>query len=322
MLRARKRAPGDGMNDTDWTRRRCLVLPPGTFLGEGSAWSAYILPFLEEGAAFQRLRIGENEAENNQWAHEGDYSSVDQLPDNYSNIRLVETVFSVFRCPTAGLPEHQYDKSYDGWVVMDRVPASYLGVVSGLQVRQHPVWQMRMKRSPPENRAFKGVDGVLVAIHKDEDRKVGVIKLVKVRDGLSKTCIVGETYHDFNTQWEWGRQAEAQAGNRVDHWYGGSDDVDTTPFVDMSEFLGSTGVPMNIQRNSAKNQKACVSPESSECQAMQLAFGSDHPGMCHMLFLDGHVEQIQEDVDPLIWSAYGTRASQTLSENTGGAGRD
>ncbi len=79
---------------------------------------------------------------------------------------------------------------------------------------------------------------------------------------------------------------------------------------------------MNIQRNSLKNQEDCLSPQSGPCQALQLAFGSDHPGVCNMLFLDGHVEAIPEEVDAEVWSDYGTRAGQTISESTGGANRD
>ena len=298
------------------------VLPPGTYLGEGSAWSAYILPYLEEGAAFSSLKIGDDDSQNNQWAHNGDYGSVADLPDNYQNIRLVETVIQVYRCPSGGLPDHQYDKSFDRWVVMNRVPASYLGVVSGLQVRQHPVWQMRAKKRPPENPGYPGVDGVLVAIHKDEDRAFGSIPLRKIKDGTSKTVIVGETFHDSATQELWGPNGEPEAGNRADHWFGGSDDVDTTPFVDLSEFLGSTAIPMNIQKDSADNQQFCLAPESAECQAIQLAFGSNHTGVTNMLFVDGHIESISEDVDPLVWSNYGTRASQTVASNNDGGGRD
>ena len=145
---------------------------------------------------FEDLSIGETDQGNFQWAHNGDYQDVASLGPSYQNIRLVETVINVYRCPSARLPEHQYDKTYDNWVVMQRVPASYLGVVSGLQVRQHPVWQMRVRKSPPENPAYPGADGVLVGIHHDEDRAFGAISLRKIKDGTSKTCVVGETWHD------------------------------------------------------------------------------------------------------------------------------
>ena len=298
------------------------VLPPGAFLGEGSAWSAYILPYLEEGAAFEALQIGDNDQNNFQWAHNGDYNDVADLGPNYQNIRLVETVINVYRCPSGGLLDHHYDKTFDGWVVMERAPGSYLGCVSGLQVRQDPVWQMRLKRSPPENPGYKGVDGVLVGIHKDEDRKFGSIPFRKIKDGTSKTCLVGETVHDTATEELWGPNGEPREGNRADHWYGGSDDVDTTPFVDLSEFLGSTGVRPNIQLDSAQNQQYCLDPGSAECQAIQLAFGSRHQGITNILFVDGHIEAIPDDVDTLVWSGLGTRSSQTISSTTGGGTRD
>ena len=119
------------------------TLPPGCFLGEGSAWSAFILPYLEEGVAFDWLTIGENDAGNWQWASSAPYADATKLPDNYRNIRVVETVMTVYRCPSAGLPEHQTDVSADGWFVMRRSPGSYIGVVSGLEERQHPLWRMR-----------------------------------------------------------------------------------------------------------------------------------------------------------------------------------
>lgn len=146
------------------------ALPPGAFLGEGSAWTAYILPYLEEGNAFAALTIGETKTGGNfQWGSQQEYNDPAELGPDYVNIKLVETLISVYRCPSAGLFEHQRDLSYDRYWVMKRVPASYLGVVSGLQTRQHPVWRMRIQKYPPMNPSYEGVDGVLVGIHKDED---------------------------------------------------------------------------------------------------------------------------------------------------------
>ena len=288
-------------------------LPPGAFLGEGSAWSAYILPYLEEGAAFADLHIGEIErGPNNQWANDGPYGDVSELDKYHQNIRLVETVISVYRCPSAGLLEHQLDKSFDGWYVMQRVPASYLGVVSGLQTRQHPIWRMRIQRHPVQNPSYEGVDGVLVGIHYREDVANGQIPIRKVLDGTSKTLMIGEALHDTDTQSINGPLGEAEAGSRKDHWFGGSDDIDTTPFCDLSEFLGSTGVGINLQGSSSENQEKCLRPESPECQALQLSFGSAHPGIVQMAFVDGHLESIAEDIDKQVWSDYGTRSSQTL----------
>jgi hypothetical protein len=85
--------------------------------------------------------------------------------------------------------------------------------------------------------------------------------------------------------------------------------------------LGSTGVPINYQRSSAQNKAWCAgSGESPECQALQLSFGSKHPGITLMVFCDAHVETVAEDIEKPIWSDYGTRASQVLN-NEGGPQR-
>jgi prepilin-type N-terminal cleavage/methylation domain-containing protein/prepilin-type processing-associated H-X9-DG protein len=296
-------------------------LPPGCFLGEGSAWSAFILPYLEEGNAFDWLTIGETDAGNYQWGYSGgQYSDARTLGNSYRNIVVIETVMNVYRCPSAGIPEHQTDLSNDSYWVMRRSPASYLGVVTGLETRQHPSWRLRYLRNPPENPDYPGVDGVMVGLHHRDEARTRV-KLRMITDGTSKTAMVGEALHDGDTQEAKGQVKEAEQGNRKDHWWGGSDDIDTTRsgdvYMDMSEFLGSTGVPINVQRDPSQNQAMCANPNSPECQALQLSFGSNHSGIAQMLFCDGHVEAVPEDIEAKVWSDYGTRASQVLQQ--GGA---
>jgi prepilin-type N-terminal cleavage/methylation domain-containing protein/prepilin-type processing-associated H-X9-DG protein len=299
------------------------TLPPGAFLGEGSAWSAFILPYLEEGNAFNWLTIGENDQGNYQWANSGPYADASKLDKYHRNIIVVETPMSVYRCPSAGLPEHQTDRSSDGWWVMRRSPASYIGVVSGLETRQHPSWRMRLQKAPVENPFFPGVDGVLVGLDHDTEAKTR-IKMRMITDGASKTGLVGEAVHDIETVEEEGATVnEQKPGSRQDHWWGGSDDIDTTldssnPYRDLSEMLGSTGVPINFQKTPSVHKAWCAgSGESPECQKLQLGFGSKHSGITQMVFCDGHVESVQEDIDAQLWSDYGTRASQTLY-NEGG----
>ncbi|MFO0790984.1 MAG: DUF1559 domain-containing protein [Pirellulales bacterium] len=289
-------------------------LPPGCFLGEGSAWSAFILPYLEEGNSFNWLTIGETNAANWQWAHPGPYSDSTTLPNNFRNIRVVESVVSVYRCPSAGLLEHQLDVSSDGWFVMRRSPASYLGCVSGLEERQHPLWRMRFQKAPIQNPLYQGVDGVLVGLDHEEEANTR-IKFKMVTDGISKTALAGEAVHDTEAVEAKGSQPEPEPGGRKDHWWGGSDDIDTSPFMDLSEMLGSTGVPINAQN--IYSQRDCDSnPNSPECQKLQLSFGSKHPGIAQMVFCDGHVEGVADDIDKQVWSDIGTRASQSLTSGS------
>ncbi|MDZ4659425.1 MAG: DUF1559 domain-containing protein [Bythopirellula sp.] len=295
--------------------------PPGALMFEGSAWSIYLLPYLEQGAAFAGLEIGETRAGNNQWASENEYTDATKLGPDYRNVQIIETVIDTYRCPSMGLPAHQLDRSSVGWWVMNRVPASYIGVATGLQRKQFPSYFLRGREAPPEAAFYQGADGVLYGIHKDEDSSDKGMKIQRIEDGTSNTVIVGETWHDIVTEEKFGPNGEPAAGNRKDHWWGGSDDIDTTlgnnDVRDLSEFLGSTAVAINYHRTPEENQKFCQSSTDSRCQALQLAFGSEHPQSVNMSFCDGHVENVAEDVDEKVWSDYGTRASQTL---TGGGG--
>lgn len=299
-------------------------LPPGAYLGEGSAWSAFILPHLEQGAAFNHLEIGEDDEGNYQWgSNGGEYGDPGELGPQFRNVLLVETVFPVLRCPSMAMPEHLYDMSADSYLVMRRVPGSYLGVASGLAQAQFPSFWLRVQKHPSAQPLWEGADGALVGVHHQEDRGFGQISLRKILDGTSNTLLMGEAVSDYETIEQVGRTPEDRRGDRKDHWYGGSDDIDTkissNSFSDISEFLGSTGVGINLQGSSEENMRICSSPDSPACQALQLSFGSEHKGVVQMAFVDGHIEAIAEDIDLQTWSDMGTRASQEF--NNGGADR-
>jgi prepilin-type processing-associated H-X9-DG protein len=218
------------------------------------------------------------------------------------------------------LPEHQLDVTADNYYIMRRSPCSYLGVATGLQTKQYQAGDTYFLKGRPGpqdgNEGYDGADGVLYGIDKDDLSDKGV-KLPFIEDGTSNTAMVGEAVHDYETQEQWGPNGEDKAGNRKDHWWGGSDDIDTHPASDLSEFLGSTGVPINFQGLASENQQMCSNADSNRCQMLQLAFGSEHTGVVQMVFCDGHVQIVQEDVDLVVWSDYGTRSGQTF--NTDGS---
>jgi len=305
---------GLAMNNYEGTNKH---LPPGALMNEGSAWSAYLLSYLEGGNAFRQLKIGDNPAFNSQWGHPGGpYPDAKLLPDNERNVQVVETVMQHYRCPSVGLPEHQLDVTADSYWIMKRSPVSYIGVASGLVVKQYEGGDVYFLKGHPKpedgNAFFDGADGVLYGVDKDDKSDKGV-KFAWIEDGTSNTVMVGEAVHDYVTQENNGGTAENRAGSRKDHWWGGSDDIDTSPGSDLSEFLGSTAVPVNYQRGTPEeHQQWCSNPDTTQCQSLQLAFGSEHPGIAQMVFCDGHVEQIQEGIDALTWSDYGSRSSQVL----------
>ncbi|TWT87612.1 putative major pilin subunit [Pseudobythopirellula maris] len=301
-------------------------LPPGALMGEGSSWSAYIQPYMEGQTVFDLFEFATDPGEDgsHQWGYPGgQYGDSADLPEEYKNVRGVEVVIAALRCPSANLPPHQTEVSNDDYWVMRRVPISYIGVASGLVTRQYPSYELRVQKSPSDNPAYQGADGTLVGVHWIEDIRTGSIPLRKITDGTSKTAIIGEAAHDWQAIEEDGTTNEALEGNRKDHWWGGSDDIDTArgaSFLDVSEFLGSTGVPPNLGLVTSENKAICnAGPDKPDCQALQLSFSSLHPGVVMMTYVDGHTEAVIDSIDEQVWSDIGTRASQTYE--TGGGVR-
>jgi prepilin-type N-terminal cleavage/methylation domain-containing protein/prepilin-type processing-associated H-X9-DG protein len=277
-------------------------MPYGCNMNEGALWSGKLLPYLEETAAADILEMKDDVSGNYQWAWSSPYGNVSQLGEYGKQIKACEMVIETYRCPSAALPPHQTDKSSDGWYVMQRVPGSYLGCASGLVKQQFP------------STVLRNADGVFYGVENDPSKGDTPVAFRKVTDGLSKTILVGEAVHDAEEQELIGSGIKRQVvpGNHKDHWYIGSDDVDTSPVRDVSEALGSTGVGINLHKNHGQAVQWCTNPVSAECQALQLSFGSEHPGSVQVVFCDGHVEVIQEGIDLNTWSDLGTRSGQVL----------
>ena len=102
---------------------------PYGFMGaEGTAWSGYLLPQLENDTHYSGFVYNQSEGSTAmQWAHVPPVSPHQVT----AKITACEQVFTFYRCPSAGLPEHIYDISMDSWIVPKRSPASYLGCASG-----------------------------------------------------------------------------------------------------------------------------------------------------------------------------------------------
>jgi prepilin-type N-terminal cleavage/methylation domain-containing protein/prepilin-type processing-associated H-X9-DG protein len=270
-------------------------LPIGANCGEGSTWSLHILPYMEEESLKNLMIVEESDRVNYQWAYPGPYRR--PLKEEHRNIEVVETPISLYRCPSMPGPDQQYDISSDNWHVMARAPGSYLGCASGLVKNQN---------TP---RCMMDLDGVLFG-HENKDLKEKShrpIQFKKIKDGTSKTVLLGEALHDTLTESLRGRKREHEKGDRKDHWYVGSDDIDI--YNDPSEVLGSTAVQPNLQ---SIYQCTPENATSAECQELQLSFSSAHPGMCHVALCDGSVRSVEESIDEIVWRDMGTRAGQTM----------
>lgn len=285
------------------------TLPYGAVLTEGSMWSLYLAPYMEQQSIRNLVHVNKftingegvvNLLEDGyNYANAGPYDSAKIATQAGSaNLIACETPVSVYQCPSAGFnPSGQYDVSKDNFHVMKRQPCSYIGNASGLIKTQ-------LGAGEPGGATFqhdrmKNLDGVLFC-----NSRIG---LKQILDGTSNTLLVGEAFHDWDAVDQRGTTAENPAGNRQDHWYFGSDDIDTNPGWDPSEGLGSTSIPMNLQKPGVDQ---CATPTSAECQELQLCFGSTHPGGMNAVKCDGSVEFITDGIDAVAWSALGTRDSQ------------
>ena len=244
---------------------------------QGAGWSAFILPQLEGQAEYDR--IGWLDTDPWSQAPPGSESSMS------SNERLCATVNPHFRCPSAVGPEHLYclDEEPVYWVTFNRVPCNYIANASGTAIDQY---------LDPNSPGMMKEDGV---IWND-----GSAPIRKISDGTSHTLLVGEALPEYFVP----AVGTLEPPGTKDHWYIGSSDIDTQrpPNVfgwDVSEFLGSTGAPINVRKGEP---------------GYELSFSSAHSGGTNVVLCDGSVHLIAEDIDPQTWSHLGQRADgQTIS---------
>lgn len=288
--------------------------PMGAEFGVGTAWSALILPFMEQTAAYNILTFQEDSQGNYQWA-----AGLPGIPGEtalnhpafgfFRNIFVCETPFSVFRCPSSAFPESAADISGDNWIVQKRTPSNYLGCVSGVLADDR---RPRVVSSPWGGsgtvEVISDLDGIFIQkMNHQRIKRNGASygltgsRIGDITDGTSNTICVGEAEPDLQVLPDMGvvREDNRPMFGRKDHWPIGSDDVDTTNQGDMSEHLGSTGVLMNHPR---------VPPGTPEFAAYELSFGSRHTGGANFGLADGSVRFLTDSIDRVTYSALGSRA--------------
>ena len=294
--------------------------PLGAEFSVGSGWTSFVMPYIEQDSVFKGLTFREDSVSNTQWAQPlpGTAGDPTSTSDTIRNLGFCETKFKMLRCPSSTMPENMPDISGDNWIVLRRAPANYLGCVSGRWVDdRRPVVAARPWGGSGTVEDIHTADGIFGArLANQRITRNGVsyggytsgATMTSITDGTSNTIAIGEAEGDNTAVGEAGttRENNASGNGRKEHWAIGSDDVDTTNQGDMSEFLGSTGVPLNMPKPTSFG---------AAFAAYEFSFGSRHTQGANFLFADGSVKFIRQSVSAATYSALGTRAGGEVIGN-------
>jgi prepilin-type N-terminal cleavage/methylation domain-containing protein len=199
-----------------------------------------------------------------QWAESNNWDSA-----NTPNQRACETLIKTYRCPSAAIPEHVNNQS-----IPKRVPACYRGVASSTADSDDP-----STSAVGRHLELKDLEGIFFG-----DSRIG---FKDITDGTSNTFMVGECY------WE----KYSQDGNQMDFWYIGSPQIDPWPSAtEFSEFVGSTGVPINARKIAATSG-----------YVKELSFTSFHPNGTMFTMGDASVRFVPYSIESATYKALGSR---------------
>jgi len=286
---------------------------------EGGHWSAFTLPFVEHENLQNLMTFGSTN-----WARSVAYNNPDpNSPDPVERqVYTCENPPPFYRCPSTATPDKVFDASTwnPPWFVAGRVPANYLGVVTGIQpVDWKPAWGWgattidNWDGNPTLHPSE--LDGMIILRPRgpsgEENRianggMASRIRFTDVRDGTSNTLMIGEAEPD--------PQLTSFASNREtpntgikDHWCMGGDDMDNWEGTDWSECGGSTGVAINYRRPGPEFPSPFGLDSNREWGEFEVSFSSNHSGGANFCRGDGSVSFIQDTIDRFILSALGTR---------------
>lgn len=185
------------------------------------------------------------------------------------NAHACTVMLPFYRCPSSHAAE--YHSSGQG--IPNRVPSTYLACATGT---------IRRESGPGPRVTYPFLDGMF---YRDSS-----VRDADIHDGLSSTIAIGESLFRIDVN------GPDHSGliQVVDHWYIGSHEMHSTN--ESSETLGSSAVAINS-----------VLRDGIFADEMELCFSSYHPGGAQIVFADGHVDIMSEDIDRAVWSALGTR---------------
>lgn len=285
---------------------------------EGGHWTAFILPYIEQGNVADALTFGSTDFASSAARNNASITSPDRIE---RQIAACELVIPAFRCPSSVHNAPIFDASVYSppWFVAARQPANYLAVVTGIQPNDwKPSWGWgRSNRatwgSGQITKSHAELDGIFGTRHPERCRlsQGGMgssIRFADVVDGLSNTLMLGEAEPDPDLASIASTQ-ESQNTGRKDHWAIGGDDFDNWEGTDWSEMGGSTAVAVNYKK--PVNDR--ITDGSATWAAYEVSFGSNHPGLAQFCNGDGSITTVSDEIDPVVFSGMGTRKGKEVA---------
>jgi prepilin-type N-terminal cleavage/methylation domain-containing protein/prepilin-type processing-associated H-X9-DG protein len=281
--------------------------PSGAKMGQGAGWSAHILKFIEQTAVGDKVDLADRNSGHATGAGPGTGSH--WTASSPGNNEACRTYISTFRCASDPVPQHI--NSGSGPAIAGRVPSSFIGCATGTtdNVRDMVAGSVSVAF------AQESRNGLLVpnqsASYYGSDRLKTLIGYRDVTDGLTSTILIGETVFDSSGfEAAAGSPASWSTSNRgIDHWYIGSYQIDQKQGTDLSEFLGSTKVPLNLYHRYPESRlQAATSNPNSLFQQMEFGFASWHAGDgVNFAFADGSAKYVNANVDAVVLGHLGNR---------------
>lgn len=285
--------------------------PEGCVFGQGAGWSAFILDEIEQGNVSDRLTLSDLRPSNSPCSDDpgkgsGNGSNWTQ-GTSPNNAAACATFISSFRCASDPVSDH----IDSGTSMPNRVPSSYIGCGSGTVTEQNDFY---FSGSKSRSDVRDARNGMLIPTQKAAYFGDYLLKTTvgfrDCTDGATNTILIGETVFDSSAI------GTVVSNRSIDHWIIGSSQVDFG--LEASEFVGSTGGPLNLYHRYSDEQLEALSSNQRDnlLDQMELGFASWHPGDgVNISFTDGSTRWIHAEVGATVLEHLGNREdSETIPD--------